>query len=560
MSDTSEITPVVLFVFNRHKQLKRTLECLRTNSIPLLIVYADGPRNADDLSGIKEVRRLIKDIDWVPVEKHFAKNNKGLSNSIQQGLSHVFHEYEQAVIIEDDVCVAPNFYSFMVECLQKYKKDYQIAGVTGLRYPFYRSALDQIPEDVFLTPRFSSWGWGTWKRQWKTLNFKPEDLLNQIDLRSIDQSTGGEDLPYAIEEIRANRLTGCWDVYFYMNMLIQNRFFVWPKYNMVLNSGLTEGTHAHGEAPAWELKWEPLPSSQVKFNIPTKLLISSVILTDFLKFFKPENLEVRKTGTKLASSVSYNKSRLRDNLMIKKSVNKALGSVGYQIIKKPDVITPAVTETIPPKEDTTSVIDPADYSTTDEPMEVPCQKVAYYYALNNLIKQGDRVLDVGSGLGYGMAILSVKANEVNGIDVDMKAVRHAKNEYVGNNPKIKNVQKYDGYKTPFADNSFDVITCIDVLEHVEDYDRFLDELLRISKKYVLISTPNQRPEYTHPDGKPKNIWHLREWKPTELDSILKKHKASVEWHYINGPFEGPFKLRKIPSKDTLVLMPILKKY
>lgn len=558
MSTTSPVTPVVLFVFNRHKQLHKTLQCLRKNNIPKLIVFADGARNENDNAGIAKVRGLIDAIDWVPVEKHYSKNNKGLSESIQAGLNKVFKTYQQAIVVEDDVCVAPSFYSYMVTCLDRYKDDERISGVTGLRYPFDRSTLDKTRDDVFLSPRFSSWGWGTWKRQWDTLDFKPKKLLQQIDSKKVDVATGGEDLPHAVEEIREERLTGCWDVYFYMNMVLQQRYFVWPKYNMVANTGLTEGTHAHGEAPSWELKWERTPSDSSELSLPERLVISPSLLTDFLAFFKPENLQKESAEASSRLHIRYNKPRLRGKLMIKKTVNKALGSIGYQITKRPGVAAPqeAIPEVAPEPE---AIIDPADYSTTDEPMEVPCQKVVYYHALNNLVTPGSKVLDVGLGLGYGMAILSVSAGVVEGVDVDKKAVAYAKKEYLGKNPKIKRISVYDGYHLPYADNSFDVITCVDVLEHVEDYDAFIKELLRVTKRYVIFGTPNQRPEYTKEDGTPKNPWHLREWKYTELDKIIKAHTKKIEWNFIDGPFEGPFKLRTKPTKDTLVLMPILKK-
>jgi ubiquinone/menaquinone biosynthesis C-methylase UbiE len=169
------------------------------------------------------------------------------------------------------------------------------------------------------------------------------------------------------------------------------------------------------------------------------------------------------------------------------------------------------------------------------------------------------VLDVGVGLGYGMAIISVKASRVEGVDVDDKAVEYAAKEYVGKNPKIKSVKVYDGYKLPYPSKSFNVITCVDVLEHVEDYDRFIDELLRVTKKYVIFGTPNRRKEYTNPDGTPMNHWHLREWSKPELDAILKKHSAKIEWRLIDGPFDGPFTVNKRTSKNTLVLMPVLTK-
>jgi SAM-dependent methyltransferase len=43
---------------------------------------------------------------------------------------------------------------------------------------------------------------------------------------------------------------------------------------------------------------------------------------------------------------------------------------------------------------------------------------------------------------------------------------------------------------PYEDNSFDVVLCTDVLEHLDNIYEVFDELCRISKKYVIISLPN----------------------------------------------------------------------
>ncbi|MBF0583315.1 MAG: class I SAM-dependent methyltransferase [Magnetococcales bacterium] len=43
---------------------------------------------------------------------------------------------------------------------------------------------------------------------------------------------------------------------------------------------------------------------------------------------------------------------------------------------------------------------------------------------------------------------------------------------------------------PFADASFDVVVCVDVLEHLECIHRVFDELLRVSSNRVLVSLPN----------------------------------------------------------------------
>ncbi len=202
---------------------------------------------------------------------------------------------------------------------------------------------------------------------------------------------------------------------------------------------------------------------------------------------------------------------------------------------------------------------PKDYSTVDAAGSfVPVQLEAYFTCLNKYVKSNDHVLDVGFGLGYGLNTLAIKAGKVSGVDIDEKVVDYCNKTLVGRNPKLENLFLYDGYNLEFPDNHFDIICSVDVLEHVEDYDRFLKELLRVSKRGIFISTPNRRPEYTNPDGTPKNQWHLREWTFEELDEIISKF-GKINWSFINGPYEGPFSVSEKIQKDTLALSPFINK-
>tara|TARA_B100001248_G_scaffold251101_1_gene225847 strand:- start:67 stop:723 length:657 start_codon:yes stop_codon:yes gene_type:complete len=45
-------------------------------------------------------------------------------------------------------------------------------------------------------------------------------------------------------------------------------------------------------------------------------------------------------------------------------------------------------------------------------------------------------------------------------------------------------------RLPFEDKNFDVVLALDVLEHLENLHFILNEILRVSKKYVIISLPN----------------------------------------------------------------------
>jgi ubiquinone/menaquinone biosynthesis C-methylase UbiE len=57
-------------------------------------------------------------------------------------------------------------------------------------------------------------------------------------------------------------------------------------------------------------------------------------------------------------------------------------------------------------------------------------------------------------------------------------------------PKVKLMQA-SIYDLPYKNNSFDVILCTEVLEHLDDPKDAINELFRVSRKYVLLSVPNE---------------------------------------------------------------------
>ena len=60
---------------------------------------------------------------------------------------------------------------------------------------------------------------------------------------------------------------------------------------------------------------------------------------------------------------------------------------------------------------------------------------------------------------------------------------------LGDSLHIKKVD-LEKEKLNFNDNSFHTVICLDVLEHLENIHEVIDEIFRISSKYVLISLPN----------------------------------------------------------------------
>ncbi len=143
-----------------------------------------------------------------------------------------------------------------------------------------------------------------------------------------------------------------------------------------------------------------------------------------------------------------------------------------------------------------------------------------YNWTKELIGRDDVCLDLGCGDGYGTKLLAATAREVVGVDIDERTIERAGEKYGSENCKF---QKYDGKKLPFPEGTFDLVACFHVIEHVRDDISFISEIFRVLKKggNLILSTPNKILRLPR-NQKPWNIYHVREYNPLELESVLKK--------------------------------------
>ena len=101
----------------------------------------------------------------------------------------------------------------------------------------------------------------------------------------------------------------------------------------------------------------------------------------------------------------------------------------------------------------------------------------------------ERILDVGCGDGNFTALVgkACGAKEVYGVDISEKGVEMAKKKGI----KAFKVD-VDEERLPFDDTYFDVVTALEVIEHLFDPDHFLEEVYRVLKPngVFVLSTPN----------------------------------------------------------------------
>ncbi len=88
---------------------------------------------------------------------------------------------------------------------------------------------------------------------------------------------------------------------------------------------------------------------------------------------------------------------------------------------------------------------------------------------------GRSVLDVGSGEGFGAAILAGSATHMVGLDVDERTVEHSRLNYGAANPEFQVGDALD--LSGFEDGGFGAVVAFEIVEHVQDRELALDTLL-----------------------------------------------------------------------------------
>jgi GT2 family glycosyltransferase len=63
----SDVTPVVIFGYNRADLLDQTLRALRREQVPVIYAFIDGPRTPADERRVDAVRRTIRSVDWTEI-------------------------------------------------------------------------------------------------------------------------------------------------------------------------------------------------------------------------------------------------------------------------------------------------------------------------------------------------------------------------------------------------------------------------------------------------------------------------------------------------------------
>lgn len=241
------LAPICLFTYNRLKETRLTVEALQGNnlaSMSELYIFSDGPKGEIDAMKVNQVRNYIKSANgFKSVHIIESQTNNGLASSIMGGVTHIINQYEKVIVLEDDLITSRNFLDFMNQAIDFYENNEKIFSISG--YSMNLPSLKMLNEDFYYGYRASSWGWGTWKKRWETIDWEVRDYSNFIwnPFKHLKFMRAGSDMPYMLWK-QMNGKIDSWAIRWCYDQFKKELFTVFPAKSKIVNIGIgAEATH-----------------------------------------------------------------------------------------------------------------------------------------------------------------------------------------------------------------------------------------------------------------------------------------------------------------------------
>jgi hypothetical protein len=242
--------PVVVFVYNRPEHTKAlfsSLELCKEVERHDLFVFSDAAKTEGTEEQVNNVRLFLHDYAKKSSFKNIkiieAKSNKGLANSIIDGVTEIIMEYSMAIVLEDDLIVSENFLQFMQECLEFYKNDRTVGAISGFSFPI--TSKKKCPNTVYKSRTGNSWGWATWKDRWESADWNVQDYKQFKTDKDLKNNF--EEQQHGICSMLERQMRGeidSWAVRWDYSFFRRNLWTIYPYKTRVKNDGF-DGSGVH---------------------------------------------------------------------------------------------------------------------------------------------------------------------------------------------------------------------------------------------------------------------------------------------------------------------------
>ncbi len=239
------LAPIALFVYNRPEHTLKTINALKANHLAkesVLYIFADGLKDENEIENIQKVHSILATITGFK-EIHIKKSNqnKGLAQSIINGVTEVVSINKKIIVLEDDIETSPGFLTYMNNALSLYEKDKQVMHVAAYLPPVKK----KLPQTFFFN-QASCWGWGTWDRAWAFFKNDALEIKKRIVLKEQIYKFNVDDAIDYSKQLQENidGVINTWAVKWQAAVFLNNGLCLHPNKSLVQNIGMDwSGTH-----------------------------------------------------------------------------------------------------------------------------------------------------------------------------------------------------------------------------------------------------------------------------------------------------------------------------
>lgn len=223
------MTAVVVVGYNRPDSIEQLLQSLLRadfagDTVDLVVSIDKGQKQ-------QEIISVAEKIDWVHGRKVLRafQAKQGLRSHIIQ-CGDLTEKYDAVVVLEDDLVVAPHFYSYVKQSIRQYASDPHVAGISlykhqthpGVNRPFEPA---NNGFDVYMQQFAMSWGQCWTRDMWQQFR----EWYNTNERKDLSE---GNILPRYISQWNKQS----WLKYFMRYIVESDKYFIYPYFSLATNA------------------------------------------------------------------------------------------------------------------------------------------------------------------------------------------------------------------------------------------------------------------------------------------------------------------------------------
>ena len=236
---TTGYAPIALFIYRRTTALSRVLDALeRCPEFPAskVFVFSDGARDARGAADVEKVRAMLRARLRPNMTLIESEINLGLAASVIAGVSRLCDEFGRAIVLEDDLIVAPEALTWLNASLDRFADNPNVWQVNLYQWDVPEFANRREGMFLHLT---SSWGWATWKRAWDRFDRSAPGWRAVVEDPAVRKGFN-IDGAYPYSEMLERALRGTvdsWAVRFWWSVFRAQGVCVFPPRSLITNIG-----------------------------------------------------------------------------------------------------------------------------------------------------------------------------------------------------------------------------------------------------------------------------------------------------------------------------------